>query len=704
MSRPHATQRLLTNVVTTRDSLCSSFLTILIFMETRDLNPEAVKPEVATTPASPAESLESQSIADTSLNIAEAEAAAADKAQLNVEAEEAQLAEKAFQAEETVNSVEAEEADTISETSKSSTANDEAAGNTAASKEADDELKTKEDIMARLTKLAVDETVEISREEIAHLKQRFYAIRKVEQEAELAAHLAEGKEAETFIPALDPTEEDFKNLMNTVRERKAAIAAAEEEERARNLTRKLALIEELKTISSDTDNVNRAFPRVKEIQTEFKEIGEVPATEATDLWKNYQGAVEQFYDQLKVNKDLRDYDFRKNLELKTLLCEEAEKLNDEEDIVLAFKRLQNLHDEWRQTGPVAKDVREEIWARFKDASTLVNKKYQNFFEERKAREMENEKAKTEICERVEALDFSGLKTYSAWDEMTKQILAAQEEWKKLGFASRKANNTLFSRFRSICDKFFTLKAEHYREMKDELAANLAKKTALCEKAEALKDSTDWKKTADELVRLQKEWKTIGTVPKKHSDNIWKRFQTACDSFFENRKANLSESRAAEQVNLKAKREVIAALKAIPLDANRAETMPKVKELQAKWQTIGHVPMREKDKLYDEYRAACDALYNGLGRDRGGRSRFEDVIKEMGADEQKLYRERERIFRAFEIKRNELKTYENNLGFLSSKSKSGDSMVREMERRIQRIKDDLASIEEKIKLIDSKLAK
>ncbi len=651
-------------------------------------------PEVATTPATPAESLESQSIADAGINLAEAEAAAAGKAQLNEEAAEAQMADKAFQAAQAVTAVEAEEAETAVDASA-----DEATG-----RQTEDEIKTKEDIMARLTKMAADETVEISREEIAHLKQRFYAIRKAEQEAELAAHLADGKDAESFLPALDPAEEEFKSLMNTVRERKAALAAAEEEERNNNLTRKLALIEELNTISADTDNVNRAFPRVKEIQAEFKEIGEVPATEATELWKNYQGAVEQFYDQLKVNKDLRDYDFRKNLELKTLLCEEAEKLNEEEDIVLAFKRLQNLHDEWRQTGPVAKEVREEIWARFKDASTLVNKKYQGFFEERKARELENEKAKTEICERVEALDFSALKTYAAWDEMTKQILAAQEDWKKLGFASRKTNNQLFSRFRSVCDKFFTLKAEHYREMKEELAANLAKKTALCEKAEALKDSTDWKKTADELVRLQKEWKTIGTVPKKHSDSIWHRFQTACDAFFESRKANLNESRAAEQVNLKAKREIIAALKEIPLDSNRAETMPKVKELQAKWQTIGHVPMREKDKLYDEYRAACDALYNRLGRDRGGRSRFEDVINEMGADQQKLYRERERILRAFEIKRNELKTYENNLGFLSSKSKSGDSMVREMERRIQRIKDDLASIEEKIKLIDSKLAK
>lgn len=676
-------------------------------MESRELDLEAKNPEEATTPAANAETLESPSEAPETVQAeavkAEAQAEKAREAVIEAERAAAEITDNA-----SLEAIEAVEADDNAE----ALADENRAGETpvapleeTAAPETP-ELKTKEDVMTRLTQLAAAEAVEISREEIAHLKQRFYAIRKLEQEAELAAHLAAGKDAESFIPALDTTEEDFKNLMNTVRERKAAQAAAEEEERKQNLARKLALIEELRTISADTDNVNRAFPRVKEIQAEFKEIGEVPPTEATDLWKDYQGAVEQFYDQLKVNKDLRDYDFRKNLELKTLLCEEAEKLNDEEDIVLAFKRLQNLHDEWRQTGPVAKEQREEIWARFKDASTLVNKKYQAFFEERKNRELENEKAKTEICERVEALDFSSLKTYAAWDEMTRVILGAQEDWKKLGFASRKANNTLFARFRAVCDRFFTLKAEHYREMKDELAANLEKKIALCEKAEALKDSTDWKRTADELVKLQKEWKTIGTVPKKHSDNIWHRFQTACDAFFEARKANLSESRSAEQANLKAKRDVIAALREIPLDAPRSESMPKVKELQARWQEIGHVPFREKDKVYEEYRAVCDALYNRMGRERerGNLSRFEDVIKEMGSDEQKLYRERERILRSFEIKRNELKTYENNLGFLSSKSKTGDSMVREMERRIQRIKDDLAAIEQKIKLIDSKLAK
>lgn len=567
------------------------------------------------------------------------------------------------------------------------------------------DLRTKEEVMAALTELAAREAAEIGRDEIARMKQRFYALRKLELDAELDAHLSEGKPAEEFKPALDPAEEEFKTLLNNIKEKKAELAAKEDAERQANLERKRTLIAELRALSEDTDNVNRAFPRVKEIQTEFKTIGEVPPTDATEVWKEYKAVEEQFYDQLKVNKDLRDYDFRKNLELKTLLCEEAEKLASEEDIVLAFKRLQNLHDEWREIGPVAKEVREEIWARFKEASAVINKKYQAFFEERKAREAENERAKTEICERVEALDFSGITTYSGWDEMTATILQAQADWKKLGFASRKANNALFARFRAVCDRFFTLKAEHYRAMKDELAGNLEKKIALCEKAEALSTSTDWRKTADALVALQKEWKTVGAVAKKHSDNVWHRFQKACDTFFENRKKNYNEGRAGEQANLQAKQQVIDELKAITLDTPRAEAMPKIKALQARWQEIGHVPFREKDKIYNDYRAVCDNLYNNLGGRSGdrGRSRFEDVIKEIGSDQQQLYRERERILRQCDIKRNELKTYENNLGFLSSKSKSGDSMVREMERRIQRIKDDLAATEAKVKLIDDKLA-
>lgn len=560
----------------------------------------------------------------------------------------------------------------------------------------------KAEVLEALTRLASADAVEISREEVARLKQLFYSFRKAELEAEMADFLAAGNAEADFLPALDPAEEKFKELMNAVRDRKAALTAAHEAELAANLERKKALIEELQQLSADTDNVNRTFPRVKEIQAEFKAIGDVPPTEATDLWKTYQATVEQFYDQLKVNKDLRDYDFRKNLELKTLLCEEAEKLDADDDVVLAFKRLQNLHDEWRQTGPVAKELREEIWQRFKDASAVVNKKYQAFFEERKARDAANEQAKTAICERVEAIDCTQFKSFGAWEEATKTIIAAQQEWKTLGFASRKVNNALFARFRKACDNFFTLKGEYYRAVKDELAANLAKKIALCEQAEALSESTDWRRTADRLVALQKEWKTIGTVAKKQSDAVWQRFQKACDTFFEARKRNQSEGRSEEQANLKAKREIIEALKGIGADTPRAEAMAKVKEMQARWQEIGHVPFREKDKIYDEYRALCDAFYSRARRDGTGASRFEDVVKEMSGDAAKLRRERDRIVRAYEIKRNELKTYENNLGFLSSKSKSGDSMVREMERRIQRIKDDLAAIEQKIALIDAQL--
>lgn len=563
-------------------------------------------------------------------------------------------------------------------------------------------VASKKDVLEALSTLADDESADISRDEIARLKQQFYAFRKTELEQELADFIAKGNDKAEFIPALDPDEETFKELMTRIRDRKAAITAALEAEMKQNFDRKQSLIEELATLAADTDNVNLAFPRVKEIQAEFKVIGDVPPTEATTQWKSYQTAVEQFYDQLKINKDLRDYDFRKNLELKTMLCEEAEKLNDEEDVILAFKRLQNLHDEWRQTGPVAKEEREAIWTRFKDASAVVNKKYQTFFEERKARENENEAAKTAICERIEALDFTSLKSFSAWEEMTKTILAAQDDWKKIGFASRKANTALFTRFRGICDNFFTLKAEYYRAVKDELAENLAKKTALCEQAEALKDSTDWRKTADRLVAMQKEWKTIGPVAKKHSDAVWRRFQQACDTFFENKKKDLHENRAEEQANLQAKRGIIEQLKAIPAETPRNEAMATVKELQAKWQEIGHVPFREKDKIYDEYRALCDAFYSRSRDSRAGLNRFKDVVNDMSSDESKLRRERDRIARARDIKRNELKTYENNLGFLSSKSKSGDSMVREMERRIQRIKDDLAEIDEKIRLIDAKL--
>lgn len=564
---------------------------------------------------------------------------------------------------------------------------------------------TKEEILAAAAALAAKDAAEISNDEVTHLKQQFYMLHNSEQRAEREAFAQAGNDPGAFVPQPDPAEEEFKLRLTEIRDKKAALRAETEARQAENEKRKREIIARLNEMSTDTDNVNRLFPELKDLQTEFKSIGEVPPTVATELWKAYQDAVEHFYDQLKVNKELRDYDFKKNLAEKELLISEAQKLVEEPDVIVAFRRLQELHDKWREIGPVPKDVREEIWNRFKDFSAEINKRYQAHFEERKARERENEDAKTALCERIEALDFSGLSTYAAWDAMTREIIAAQEDWKKIGYASRRANNTLFARFRETCDKFFAAKAEFFKEMKDTLASNLEKKIALCERAEALKDSTDWRKTADELAELQRQWKTIGAVAKKHSDQVWHRFLAACDYFFEQKKKNTSGTRRSEQANLKAKKDIIARLEAIdPATADRAEAIKTVKALQTEWQAIGHVPFGEKDAVYDAYRKVTNSLYDALdiSGNRGRFASFENNINEMAGDENRLFRERERLMRVLEQRRSELRTFENNLSFLSTRSKNGDSMLREMERRSQRLKDDIADLEKKVKVIDAKV--
>ncbi|WP_289159133.1 DUF349 domain-containing protein [uncultured Muribaculum sp.] len=563
---------------------------------------------------------------------------------------------------------------------------------------------TKEEIIATLKDLNLKDGSEISRDEITHLKQAFFAIRKNELAVEKQAFLEKGNEEAAFAPMPDEAEEQFQAIMKELKEKKAAYIAEVEAQKQANLAKKLEIIDELEKLAEDTDNVNRTFPRFRELTQEFKNAGEVPPTETTDIYRNYSAAVERFYDRLKINKDLRDYDFKKNLEQKQLLIDEAEKLAAENDVILAFRRLQELHEKWRETGPVAKEIRESIWEKFKDASAVINKRYQDFFEQRKARERENEEKKTEICERVEALDFSSLKNYAAWEEMTKTILAAQQDWKKLGFASKKVNNTLFARFRETCDKFFAAKAEFFKNIRENHSANLDKKVALCEKAEALKESTDWKNTADKLVSLQKEWKTIGSVDKKHSDAVWERFQQACDYFFDRRKKATSSTRKAEQQNLKDKNSVIESLKNIPLETPRDEAVKLIKDAMAKWQQIGHVPFKDKDKVYNAYREIVDKLYDhfDVKETRANMANFANDINEMAADTNKLYRERERLARACEQKRSELKTYENNLGFFNITSKGGNSLLKDNERRMQRIKEDIAALESKIKLIDSKL--
>ena len=568
--------------------------------------------------------------------------------------------------------------------------------------QADYSALTKSELVDALVTL-LDEPVDTVRDAVAQIKMAFYNIRKAEIEAEKAEFLAKGNEEAAFAIKEDVEEARLKDVLNQIKEKRAEYNNALEEERRKNLESKRAIIAEIKAIAVDTDNVNKQYNRVQQLQQEFKNIGEVPATDATDLWKEYQQATESFYDLLKINKELRDYDFKKNLEIKQQLCAEAEMLGTSNDVVSAFRRLQELHNQWRETGPVAKELREDLWNKFKDASSVINKKYQSFFEERKSKEKENETAKTALCEKIEAIDLTSLKTYAAWDEATKAIIEMQEEWKKLGFAARKINAELFARFRKSCDEFFARKAEFFKSVKDETAANLQKKIALCEKAEALKDSTDWKKTTDALVALQKEWKAIGAVSKKHSESVWKRFISACDAFFEAKNKQVGNARKIEHDNLKAKKAVIAEINALLADENETEGGKKVRELMKKWQEIGHVPFKEKDKIYAEYKEAIDKAYDkyDMKEVKATLSNYESSISQM-TDKDKIYREREHLLRNYEQKRNELKTFENNMGFFNATSKSGNSMIKEMERRIQKIKDELALIEKKITLIDSKL--
>ena len=541
------------------------------------------------------------------------------------------------------------------------------------------------------------------KEDVVRVRVAFAAIRKEELAKEKEAFIAKGNEEAAFAPAADELEEQFKSLYAEIKEKRAAYNAAQDALKAENLAKKREIISKINEIAEDADNVNRQYSTVQQLQQDFKAIGEVPSENDTEVWKSYQVAVERFYDLLKMNKELRDYDFKKILEQKQALCAEAEALDEEADIVDAFKKLQQLHTSWREIGPVSKEIREELWTRFKNASAVINKKYQSFFEERKANEKKNAEGKEALCVKIEAISTDNLKTYAAWDEATKAIIGLQEEWKKLGFASRKVNTELFARFRKSCDEFFAKKAEFFKRMKDELAANLAKKIELCEKAEALKDSTEWKKTTDALIALQKEWKTVGPVVKKHSDAVWKRFIAACDAFFEEKKKQNVNVHSVEHENLKQKKDIIAQINSI-LENKETEDAPnKVRELMKKWQEVGHVPYKEKDKVYAEYKAAIDKAFEQLDMKakKARMANFANSINQM-SDTGKVYHERERLVRAYEMKSQELKTYENNLGFFNAQSKSGNSLVKEMERKIANIKEEIAMLEQKIKLIDEKI--
>lgn len=548
----------------------------------------------------------------------------------------------------------------------------------------------------------VQQPIETIKGEVAAIKAAFYGLRKQEIAAEKEEFLAKGNEEKAFAPREDVHENRLKELLEMIKEKRAEYNAAQEAIKVENLQKKRDIIRQIEEITSDPDNINRQFPKVQQLQQEFKATGSVPASSETEVWKAYQLAVEKFYDLLKINKELRDYDFKKNLEIKQRLCAEAEALDEETDVVIAFKKLQELHNTWRETGPVAKELREELWTRFKNASVVINKKYQTFFEERKSLEKEMAQAKIALCEKIETINPDEITTYSGWDQATKVIIDLQDQWKKLGFASRKVNSQLFQRFRASCDNFFAKKAEFYKRTKEQFVVNLQKKIELCEKAEALKESTEWRKTTDALVALQKEWKTIGPVAKRHSEEVWKRFIAACDHFFEQKKKQFQDVHSVERENLKAKREVIASINEA-LEAEDTEAAAQtVRDLMTRWNTIGHVPYRDKDKVYAEYREAVDKAFDKLDMKgtRASLANFESSISQMGSGD-KMSREREKLVRAYEAKCSELKTCENNMGFFSARSKSGSTLIKDMERQIQHIKDEIALLEQKIKLIDEK---
>lgn len=555
---------------------------------------------------------------------------------------------------------------------------------------------TQEEVVARLKEMAEEGNVS-DKQELDALKQNFYKLHRNRQEEALAAFVGAGGAAEEFVPERDPLEDEYKEVMARIKAMRTEILEKQEAEREANLQKKLAIIERLKTICEGPIDSN-AYNEVKQIQLEWNEIKDVPAGKVNELWKNYQLCRDNFYDLLKLNNEFREYDFKKNLEVKTRLCEEAERLAEESDVVAAFRQLQSLHQEYRETGPVAKDLREQLWTRFKNASTEINKRHQSHFESLKAAEQENLEQKTAICEIVEGVDFAELTTFAKWDEKTQEVLALQAKWKTIGFAPQKMNVKVFERFRQACDLFFNKKAEYFKQLRETMNDNLERKKTLCEQAEALKDSTDWKETSDKLAKLQKEWKTIGAVPHKQSDVVWKRFIAACDYFFEQKGKATSSQRSVERENLEKKLDVIARLKALDTDDMAEDAAKQLRALMQEWNGIGHVPFKDKDKIYKEYRAVVDALYDkfNLSASQKNLNKFRSNLAGGGNS---LAREREKLMRAFEMKKNEIQTYENNIGFLTTSSKKGNSLVAEMNRKVDKLRADLQLIVDKIKVID-----
>lgn len=560
--------------------------------------------------------------------------------------------------------------------------------------------QTKEEVIERLSEIDND-ACNADKQEIDLLKQTFYKLHKAEQEVARKAFEEQGGKPEEFVPAADPLENKFKEIMSSIKEKRSEMAAEAEREKEDNLAKKLQILDKMKDLIENSDDTGKIYNEFKELQQQWNDIKQVPIGKVNELWKSYQLYTEKFYDMVKLNNEFREYDFKKNLEQKTKLCEAAEKLAAEDDVVSAFHQLQNLHQEFRNIGPVAKELRESIWARFKAASTAINRRHQQHFEELKEKEQNNLDQKTVICEIAEAMEYDTFKTFADWEDKTKEILALQAKWKTIGYAPQKMNVKIFERFRAACDEFFKRKAAFYKDIKNSMAENLEKKKALCEKAEALKDSTDWKATADILTKLQKEWKTIGPVSKKHSDAVWKRFIGACDYFFAQKNKANSSQRSVESDNMAKKENIISQLHEIEKAGNEDESVAdKIRGLIKEWNGIGHVPFKEKDRLYNDFHSTVDRLFAKLNITASEKKL--SSFKSNLSSGNNLYRDREKLVRTYEGLKNDIQTYENNLGFLTSASKKGNSLVQDIQRKIERLKGDMELVTKKIAAIDEKL--
>lgn len=564
---------------------------------------------------------------------------------------------------------------------------------------------TKEEIVNKLKYLSAQENVP-PRAETESLKQAFYKLKSVETEEKKAKFVADGGEEGDFVLSADSQEEEFKALLNTIKEKRAQALANDEKVKEDNLQKKLGIIESIKNLTESTEDFNKLYKEFKDLQHQWNDIKLVPATKVNELWKAYQVQSEKFYDLIKINNEFRDYDFKKNLELKNGIIEAVEKLKEEPDVVSAFHQLQNFHQQWREIGPVAREIREDLWTRFKEASTEINKRHQAHFESLKGQEEDNLTQKRAICEELKAIDYSILKSFKDWDDKSKEVIALQAKWKTIGFVPKKYNSQIFEEYRGLCDKFFEKKAEFFRRQRDEVEENLKKKKALVEKAESLKDSTDWRKTTEEMIAIQKEWKKIGPVPRKYSDAIWKQFVGACDYFFEQKNKNVSSQKVEETENLEKKKDLIGRINALSEEQDSKVAMDMLRGYMDEWHEIGFVPFKEKDKIYKEYQSALDVQFDRLKMDKSERrlqsfrSNIEDITKSE-RPKGKLYKERDRLMHHFNKIKSDLQTYENNMGFLSV-SKGSGGLLKEMEHKIQDLKNELELIVQKIDAIDENL--